>query len=184
MVTLAREHVASSGAALEPRLVYADVLTERGDPRGLFITAQCTGNQEAANELLARYRSHFLHPLPATANVVFRDGFIDTWTASASEFRSWGRRLLRNNPLRRLVLSEQRPCDVQYVIESTGFEQVQVLELIGPWIGTLRWLATRESLVNVRTLGVLRSWLAEEREVLLASKLRASLQSIEFTTFS
>jgi uncharacterized protein (TIGR02996 family) len=181
VVTLAREQVAASGEALEPRLVYADVLTERGDPRGLFITAQCTGNHAAASALLEKYRFHFMHPLPPTAEVVFRDGFIDTWTTTASEFRSWGRRLLRNNPLRRLVLSNQRACDVKYVVESVGFEQVRVLELINPWLGALRWLASLESLPGLRTLGVLGSWQADEREALLDSKLRQGLETLEFT---
>lgn len=181
MVTVARAHVAASGDSLEARLVYADVLTERGDPRGLFITAQCTGNEDTARELLVRYRKHFLYPLAPTADVEFRNGFVDTWTTNADEFRSAGRKLLRCTPLRRLIIHGARACDVQYAISAVGFEHVRIFELINPWVGALSWLANREALPGLRTLGVIGTWMPEERQALLDSKLRASLETLEFT---
>jgi uncharacterized protein (TIGR02996 family) len=48
-----RKHLAEIAAAPDddaPRLVWADVLTERGDPRGEFIVAQCTLARLAADD--------------------------------------------------------------------------------------------------------------------------------------
>lgn len=181
MVSVARAHVAASGASLESRLVYADVLTERGDPRGLFITAQCSGNEDAARSLLVRYRKHFLYPLSSSADVEFKNGFVDTWTTTPDEFRSAGRKLLRMTPLRRLIIHNARQCDVQYVISATGFEHVRILELINPIFGALSWLAMHEALPGLRTLGVIGTWIPEERQALLDSKLRTTLETLEFT---
>ncbi|MBA2540243.1 MAG: FHA domain-containing protein [Deltaproteobacteria bacterium] len=69
----------------EPRLVLADLLTARGDPRGEFISyqiaAETSVNTEAASRadaLLARHELDWLAPLPIPlASWTFRRGFLD-----------------------------------------------------------------------------------------------------------
>lgn len=69
----------------EPRLVLADLLTSRGDPRGELITCQITAetqvNREAAaraDELLAEHELAWLAPLPVpVVSWTFRRGFVD-----------------------------------------------------------------------------------------------------------
>lgn len=69
----------------ESRLVLADLLTARGDPRGEFISyqiaAETSVNTEAASradDLLARHECEWLAPLPIPlASWTFRRGFLD-----------------------------------------------------------------------------------------------------------
>ena len=63
-----------------PRLVYADALMERGDPRGEVIALQCGNRDHArADKLLARHRAKWLGPLApaidATRALAFERGF-------------------------------------------------------------------------------------------------------------
>lgn len=181
-LALARQQVAACGESLAARLVFADLLTERGDPRGLFITAQCSGNEEAAAALLRRHRKHLLHPLPIWAEVKFKNGFIDTWTTGTSGLRASAKRLLRTTPLRQLSINGARTTDLQFLLHLRGFEHVRVLELINPWRGALDWLASLEKFSRLRTLSVVGNWSAAERQGLLESRLREKLETLEFTT--
>jgi uncharacterized protein (TIGR02996 family) len=81
---LAALHAAPADDA--PRLVYADWLSERGDPRGELILLQCararTGEPPLAREeeLLARHTASWLGPLEpwvARAGARFARGFLD-----------------------------------------------------------------------------------------------------------
>ena len=67
-----------------PRLIYADYLDERGDPRGEFIRLRCqlagwvpeleprSDLQRREQELLSRYLSAWLGPLDATCCMLSR----------------------------------------------------------------------------------------------------------------
>jgi uncharacterized protein (TIGR02996 family) len=60
------------------RLVYADVLQEKGDPRGEFIALQCAGTTgNKVNALLKAHQKEWLGPLATVlgAKVEFRRGF-------------------------------------------------------------------------------------------------------------
>ena len=62
-----------------PRLVYADALLERGDPRGELIVRQCQGH--AATDLVEQYGEGWLGELaPVLAASTFERGFLATAT--------------------------------------------------------------------------------------------------------
>jgi uncharacterized protein (TIGR02996 family) len=77
---LAAVHAAPDDDA--PRRVYADALTERGDPQGELITLQCLATRDAAQqareaELIAAYGTKWLGALaPVIANARFERGFL------------------------------------------------------------------------------------------------------------
>jgi uncharacterized protein (TIGR02996 family) len=82
----------------EPRLVYADWLSERGDPRGEFITLQLREDDKAqkrANALLREHQEQWLGALaPVITHVNFGRGFLDNFglaqNAAANE-EGWAR---------------------------------------------------------------------------------------------
>ncbi len=96
----------------EPRLVLADLLSTRGDPRGEFIALQIAAevgvNREAhdrAEALLAEHEFAWLAPLPVrVASWTFRRGFLDcVWVPpgqSVAELRA-------HHPLRAAVELER-----------------------------------------------------------------------------
>lgn len=126
-----RELIRQQPHALAPKTIYADLLIERGDPRGAFIRAQEEGQHTEAATLLERYRGHFMHPLPARADVDWVNGFIDAWRTTPQEFQSAGRRLLRIWPLRSLTVSGARDVDVRYVLGSFAIEHVEEVSFVG-----------------------------------------------------
>jgi uncharacterized protein (TIGR02996 family) len=82
-----------------PRLVYADWLDERGDPRGEFIRVQCRlatlGPEDARRPslvrvergLLERHRDEWLGPLrPLASRWAFRRGFLDLVAVPAAVY--------------------------------------------------------------------------------------------------
>src|SRR4051794_3229291 len=83
-----------------PRLVYADWLEERGDPRAEFIRAQCAlaglppadprrpGLEARAQELLREHHARWVEPVCSLlgvpdAWVTFRRGFVERATVAA-----------------------------------------------------------------------------------------------------
>ncbi|MDQ3333806.1 MAG: TIGR02996 domain-containing protein [Myxococcota bacterium] len=63
----------------QPRQVYADLLQQRGDPRGDFIALQLAGDAKRAAELLAQYARTWLGPLSRVLYLdecVFERGFL------------------------------------------------------------------------------------------------------------
>jgi uncharacterized protein (TIGR02996 family) len=66
-----------------PRLVYADWLQERDDPRGEFITLQLAGDAKRAKPLGNKHKKALLGPLApiVAADVEFRRGFVAKCTA-------------------------------------------------------------------------------------------------------
>lgn len=169
------------------RSIYADVLLERGDPRGLFIQAQQSGQHSLAASLLETYRAHFVHPLGLHADVTFVDGFIDAWRTSPGEFRSAGRRLLHTWPLRSLTVAHARQVDVRYVLESTGLARVSELSFPHLRSGGLQFLATT-TLPPIRSLHVSGALMQSEIEALpptpFARRLIASARSFGTDRFA
>lgn len=172
-----RAAIANAPDDLGVRQVFADLLTERGDPRGAFITAQCQGNETAASELLARYRIHFMHPLPPAAEVVFRNGFVEAWKTDAAGFRKSGRRILRQAPVRELAITWVSLGDVKYVLESPGIERLRSLELLNVRANVLSVL-TKEALPSLRRLAV-TNVTAEAAESFRSSQLFEQLERFE-----
>jgi uncharacterized protein (TIGR02996 family) len=70
-----------------PRLVYADALLERGDPRGEFIVRQCRG--DAATDLLEEHGDRWLGELvDLLVESTFERGFLAKATISDEAFRT------------------------------------------------------------------------------------------------
>lgn len=99
-----------------PRLVYADYLMEKGDPRGEFISVQIQLRQRISPARRARakkreyelYRAH-LKDFSAPAKgigyrPVFRRGFIDEVTGDAADFAKKGKALMEVEPVRHVRL--------------------------------------------------------------------------------
>src|SRR5580704_11727592 len=97
-----------------PRLIYADWLEERGDPRGEFIRVQCElaplgptdprrpelETRETA--LLAKHRIRFVRPIPQGVVwcCTFRRGFLDCAELAAADFLRHAAVLFRAAPVR------------------------------------------------------------------------------------
>jgi len=124
-----RARILSSPVDLGLRQVYGDLLSERGDPRGAFITAQCLGLTAEAQALFEANRHHLMRPLGPYAKVVFRHGFIEEWTTDYLELRQGGRALLKTSPVRLLRVSGLKKNDLAYLFDSEGLENLLRLEL-------------------------------------------------------
>jgi uncharacterized protein (TIGR02996 family) len=100
-----------------PRLIYADWLEERGDPRGEFIRLQCDlarmgqgdprcpALQYQEQQLLGAHRAEWLGPLPQGTILyepIFRRGFLEAVSLEPRTFLELGEQLFRLHPLRRL----------------------------------------------------------------------------------
>jgi uncharacterized protein (TIGR02996 family) len=106
-----------------PRLVFADWLEERGDPRGEFIRIQCQLAQLAEDDfrcpeleareraLLHAHRDEWERPLRQVLGQTpgrwwFRRGFIEEMTADAGAFLAHAETVFRLAPLRHVCLSD------------------------------------------------------------------------------
>src|SRR5271166_6206709 len=100
-----------------PRLVYADWLEERGDPRGAFIRAQCAlerlgaddprraALEDEADELLETHQDDWLSPFPGrTDELQFRRGFVELLVVDSESLLSSADKWFRTFPLRRLTV--------------------------------------------------------------------------------
>ena len=96
-----------------PRLIFADWLDERGDPRGEFIRIQCAlARLPSADpnrpvllgrdaELIDRHRAEWSEPLKGIAGwAEFRRGFVETVNIETRKFLSRGARLFDLAPVR------------------------------------------------------------------------------------
>jgi uncharacterized protein (TIGR02996 family) len=99
-----------------PRLVYADWLEERGDPRGEFIRVQCDlarigegdprrpALESQEQQLLGAHRAEWLGLPQGTIlyDPKFRRGFLEEVTLDPQTFLELGEQLFRLHPLRRV----------------------------------------------------------------------------------
>jgi uncharacterized protein (TIGR02996 family) len=106
-----------------PRLVYADWLEERGDPRGEFIRLQCAlasmpDDDERRWSLLVRerqllwlYGKGWAGPVRRQVRrYAFRRGFVEAVTLGAADFLAQGEDLLRLAPVRQVRLLNAQAC--------------------------------------------------------------------------
>ncbi len=119
----------------EPRLVYADWLVERGDPRGEFIHVQCAlaRDHQKRGALIARERAllaahgaEWLAPLHQwTTKGIFRRGFVDEVRIGAPHFPRLAERIVHTLPLQSLVVHGLESRDV--ALHFTGVSQLRQL---------------------------------------------------------
>ena len=103
------------------RLIYADWLEERGDPRGELIRVQCElariggGDPRSAElgyrqqQLLSAHRAEWLGPLRGVTTLydpTFRRGFLEEMTLDARTFLELGERLFALHPLRHVSITD------------------------------------------------------------------------------
>lgn len=94
-----------------PRLVYADYLDERGDPRGEFIRVQIALSQnnldpelkQRERDLFTEYGERWLGPLSDFVSVAtFRRGFVEEVVVVADQYLRNEARLFSTEPVRRI----------------------------------------------------------------------------------
>jgi uncharacterized protein (TIGR02996 family) len=99
-----------------PRLIYADWLDERNDPRGEFIRVQCAlarlddedprrwPLEQREQELLREHQPKWLPKGIEIVPCVFRRGFVEEISLFTQEFLSVAERLFKQTPLQHLCL--------------------------------------------------------------------------------
>jgi uncharacterized protein (TIGR02996 family) len=102
-----------------PRLIYADWLEERNDPRGEFIRVQCALAQlsdedsrrwpleEREQDLLREHQTKWLPQSIGTIPYVFRRGFVEQIALQAHEFLTVAEALFEQAPIRHVSLRER-----------------------------------------------------------------------------
>jgi uncharacterized protein (TIGR02996 family) len=145
MITVAEEaFLEAIRAAPEddaPRLIYADWLEERGDPRGEFIRLQCAlarmdrhdperaALKEREQELLARYRKKWAGPLLRhVARCWFRRGFIEGVEIEARLFLRYTVFLFHAAPLGELRLQKAGPV-MRHLVACSALARLRRLDL-------------------------------------------------------
>lgn len=127
-----------------PRLVYADWLMERGDPRGEFIVAQCRADDESlepgertewtvrAEELLAKHGRDWREPFRRAGihRVEFRRGFVEDFTLNAEKSIDVIGDVLAECPVRKLKVRRLKK-DVEKLANCPNLRALRVLNLTG-----------------------------------------------------
>lgn len=127
----------------DPRLVYADKLSEAGDPRGEFIVVQCrlaSGNLAIAEraalearerDLLDRGRERWLRPFGGVSGIRFVRGFLHTVRISEIDFAKYGAALLAAEPIECLEMHFRDGFKVPRFAKTAGLARLRELRLIG-----------------------------------------------------
>ncbi len=127
-----------------PRLVYADWLQEKGDPRGEFITTQVSLGGELEfpsrrielkrreRELLAEHRERWAAPVKEWAGqYTFRRGFLDEIRADAASLVAHGAEVLGREPVMRLWVDEVGKKEASALASAPWMSVVRRLRLRG-----------------------------------------------------
>lgn len=121
-----------------PRLVYADWLTERGDPRGTFISLQCelargTARAEEvaaeAEALLDSHEAQWLEGVSAEdVRVTFRRGFVERAELRGAQSLAEAARFFEREPVTELAFAQRRVIDAELFANSRWIERLRSLE--------------------------------------------------------
>jgi uncharacterized protein (TIGR02996 family) len=139
--------IAAAPADDAPRLVYADWLDDRGDPRGTFVRVQCAlatlpaddlrrhDLEEIAHRLLAAHAAEWTRDIAGrVSGWNFRRGFVEEITLSATAFLEHGGDLFRSGLIQTVRLhdvGELAPALARF--QALG--QVAHLDLCGNRLG-------------------------------------------------
>ncbi|MEW5739868.1 MAG: TIGR02996 domain-containing protein [Myxococcota bacterium] len=135
------EEVLAHPADEAPRLVYADWLSDRGDPRGELISVQC--ELERTNDparflelearqvaLLSAHGATWVGPLAQEAlQVQFRRGFVEQVTVLDAGALEGVGELLSREPVRSLTFASTRGLDVPRLAAAPWLERLDALGL-------------------------------------------------------
>jgi uncharacterized protein (TIGR02996 family) len=137
------EHPAADG----PRLIYADWLDEKGDPRGEFIRVQCAlaslapddprRESLAAHEhaLLEAHRAEWTSTLPAwVQGYEFSRGLVEAVAVRTEGFLREGAAVFELTPIRRVRLNEAHSRMAE-VAQSPLLSRIRELDLCGNDLG-------------------------------------------------
>jgi uncharacterized protein (TIGR02996 family) len=165
-----------------PRLIYADWLEERGDPRGEFIRLHCAATDLAPgdpareplarrlHELMAEHEADWAEELVGPLRELlgtdafeydFRSGFVEALTLPARLFLEHGPALFELVPLRRLCLLEAGP-HLRELARLPALGRLAGLDLAGAGLNEnsrrvsegFRRLAASPHLAGLRRLGL------------------------------
>lgn len=149
----------------EPRLVYADLLTMRGDPRGQMITL---GVELAELDRTARYSPRRLQlarevtrlqtlfaweDVPGTRSVGYARGFIARVTVDSVADLLQHRVLERFPTITDLELTRCKPGDLDALAGVVGLARLRRLRLPAPG-AAISWLGSIEALSGLRQLDI------------------------------
>jgi uncharacterized protein (TIGR02996 family) len=122
-----------------PRLVYADWLTERGDPRGFLIQLQCalargTGPREElekrARKLLDKHEARWVAPFQHLVEKwEWRRGFVEAAVAPGARIAPALEEIVRHTPLRRLTVVRIAAPDLARLLGSRALLRLRELDL-------------------------------------------------------
>src|SRR5579875_3467754 len=145
-----------------PRLIYADWLDERNDPRGEFIRIQCALAQLSdedpcrwplelrEQELLREHKAKWLPKGIGNAPCVFHRGFVEETTLFLRDFPDGARPFFEQTPLRHVCLREPRnPSEELERTREALLRRHIALGLPGVPGGVLGQLVFEERLRNV-----------------------------------
>jgi uncharacterized protein (TIGR02996 family) len=125
------------------RLVLADALLEKGDPRGHFIVAQCRLAERGVprderNELkrtvaslLANHGTAWAGTATQVGEYTMRRGFVDEVTATAAKLTPVCAELFATQPISRLTLSEASEDSLGELAKAGAFARVLRLTIRG-----------------------------------------------------
>ncbi|MFT3841151.1 MAG: TIGR02996 domain-containing protein [Myxococcaceae bacterium] len=140
-----REQIIASPDDVGLRRVYADRLSERGDPRGLFIQVQCELADawlsaarraellDLESKLLFRNHANWIRPavVESPRHGQFVRGFLERWACRAKDFIARGNRVARSTPLLELRLLQPRASHLEHVSRLRAFLNLRRLTLEG-----------------------------------------------------
>lgn len=188
------------------RLVLADWLLERGDPRGEFIQIQCAlgarllGARGARSillretprealvvrerELLKKYQAVWLAPIRAFVRTWnWRRGFVEGVVADGKKFVEGAATIFANTPLEEATLTALKPAIVEALAREPLVARLRSLDVSQQRIGPdeLRVFAS-PSFASLRSLDLWGNPLGEAGAIRLASASLDRLERLELAT--
>ena len=175
-----------------PRLVYADWLSDRGDPRGEFISIQCAlavGTSRVAElqaqeaSLLASYARQWLHGLgDDVLRARFRRGFVETATVLDANALFELEAFFEREPVTELVFASSKLIDTERFASLEWVERLRSLEFRGPGAlgrDRLATLLASRRLRQLTSLAFLDQRLGDEGLRLLAEQGGKTFPALE-----
>ena len=152
------------------RLSYADLLVQRGDPRGTFIRAQCglsgadithgerISLRKTCDELLKKHEAQWFDSagLPRETEVAWSRGFIDRVTLAGEQFAGEiGQRLFGVEPIRAATIKINSERVAKLVGKAAHFAKLKELSLRGAFgDDSIEAMFTYSTTENLRVLNV------------------------------